>query len=61
LCEVEGRPNVLAEFEYVVLSTENGLERRITVCSDHADRLDKGKLSYKVIRFRKGVDWAHPL
>jgi len=61
LCEVEGRPYVRAEYEYVVLSTQNGEEKRITVCPDHSDQLDNGKLSYKVVRRRKGVDWAHPL
>jgi hypothetical protein len=52
---------VPADFEYVVVSTINGNERRITVCSDHADQLDKGKLSYRVVRRREGSDWAHPL
>ena len=61
LCEVEGRPYVIADYEYVVASTENGEEKRITVCSDHSDQLDKGRLSFTVVRRRKGVDWAHPL
>ena len=61
LCEVEARPYVTAEYEYVVLSTQNGEEKRITVCADHAARLDSGKMSYKVVRRRKGVDWARPI
>jgi hypothetical protein len=61
LCELEGRPYVWAEYEYVVASTPDQREERITVCADHAERLDAGKLSYRVIRRRKGVDWLHPL
>lgn len=61
LCEEEGRPYVQAQYEYVVVSTMTGNERRITVCSDHADQLDKGKLPYEVVRRRKGSDWSHPL
>ena len=61
LCEEEGRPYVLAEYEYFVVSTMTGNERRVTVCPDHADQLDKGKLSYTVVNRRKGSDWAHSL
>jgi hypothetical protein len=61
LCELEGRPYVDANNEYVVVSTLTGQEMRVTVCPDHARRLDNGKLPYRVIRQRKGVDWAHPL
>lgn len=61
LCEVEGRPYVHADYEYVVASTLSGNERRITVCRDHAGRLDNDKLPYRVLRQRRGVDWAHPL
>jgi hypothetical protein len=61
LCELEGRSNVPAVYEYVLVSTQTGEDALVTVCSDHADQLDKGKLSYKVLRRRKGVDWAHPL
>ena len=61
LCEVEGRPYVPAGHEYVVVSTENGEEKRITVCDDHSEQLDKGRLSFTVVRKRNSVDWAHPL
>jgi hypothetical protein len=61
LCEVEARPNVLAAYEYLVVSTQTGDDALISVCSAHADQLDKGTLSYKVLRWRTGVDWAHPL
>jgi len=60
-CEVEGRPYVHASDEYVVVSTLSGEEKLITVCLHHADQLDNGKLPYRVVRWRKGVDWAHPL
>src|ERR1700689_4033824 len=55
LHEVEGKPYVRAVDEYVVTSTLSGQERRITVCSEHADKLDKGNLPYRVIRRRKGI------
>jgi hypothetical protein len=61
LCEVEGKPYVQAVDEYVVASTLTGQEKRITVCSEHADKLDEGKLPYRVVRRRKGIDWAHAL
>jgi len=61
LCEVEGKPYVHAADEYVVASTLTERERRITVCPEHADKLDEGKLPYRVVRRRKGIDWAHPL
>jgi hypothetical protein len=61
LCELEGRPYVHADGEYVVASTLTGKEMRITVCPDHADKLDNGRLPYRVLRGRKGIDWAHPL
>jgi hypothetical protein len=58
---MEGRPNVHAEDEYVVVSTLTGDDTRITVCHDHAEKLDGDKLPYRVVRQRKGVDWAHPV
>jgi hypothetical protein len=61
LCEVEGRPYVPAVQEYVVASTQTEQEKRITVCAEHAEKLDKGSLPYRVVRRRKGIDWAHPL
>ena len=61
LCELEGRPYVPANYEYVVASTLTGLEMRITVCPDHAGKLDNDRLPYRVMRQRKGVDWTHPL
>jgi hypothetical protein len=61
MCEVEGRPYVHANEEYVVASTLTGEEKLITVCLRHADQLDRGKLPYRVLRRRKRVDWAHPL
>ena len=61
LCEIEARPYVHADDEYVVVSTLNGEEKWITVCPDHADQLDKGKLPYGVVRRRRGVDWSRPL
>ena len=61
MCEVEGRPYVNANDEYVVASTLTGKEKLITVCLHHADQLDRGKLPYRVLRRRKGVDWSHPL
>jgi hypothetical protein len=61
LCEVEGKPYVRAIDEYVVASTLTGQEKRITVCSEHADKLNQGRLPYRVLRQRKGIDWAHPL
>lgn len=65
MCEVEGRSNVQAEYEYVLISTRNGEEMRVTVCEDHARQLDNGGLPYRVVRQRKiakkGLDWAHPL
>jgi hypothetical protein len=61
LCEVEGRPYVRADCEYVVVSTLGKDEKRITVCSDHSSKLDNDRLPYRVVRQRKGVDWAHPL
>jgi hypothetical protein len=61
LCELEGRPYVRANDEYVVASTLTGKEKLITVCPDHANKLDNDKLPYRVVRRRKGVDWAHPL
>jgi hypothetical protein len=61
LCEVEGKPYVHAVDEYVVASTLTGQERLITVCREHTDKLDRGKLPYRVVRRRKGIDWAHPL
>jgi hypothetical protein len=61
LCEIEARPYVHADDEYVVASTLTGEEKRITVCRDHADQLSSGKLPYLVVRRRKGVDWDHPL
>ena len=61
LCEVEGKPYVHAVDEYVVASTLSDQEKRITVCSEHADKLEEGKLPYRVTRRRKGIDWAHPL
>jgi hypothetical protein len=35
-----------------------GNERLITICSNHADQLDKGKLSYTVATRKKGFDWT---
>jgi hypothetical protein len=61
LCEVEGRPYVHANYEYFVAPTLRGDERLITVCPDHANKLDNGRWPYRVIRRREGVDWAHPL
>jgi hypothetical protein len=61
LCEEEGRPYVQAQNEYVVDSILTGKERRITVCSNHSDQLDSGKLPYKVARKRKWSNWATPL
>ena len=61
LCEVEGRPYVQANYEYVVVSTLRKDEKLITVCADHSGKLDNDKLPYLVVRQRKGVDWAHPL
>jgi hypothetical protein len=61
LCELEGRPYVHADDEYVVASTLTGEEKLITVCQDHAKKLDSDNLPYRVVRRRKGVDWAHPL
>ena len=61
LCEEEGRPYVQAEYEYLVVSTMTGDKRRITVCPDHAEQLDNGKLPYTVVKRRKGSDWARPL
>jgi hypothetical protein len=61
LCEVEGKPYVHAIDEYVVASTLTEQEKRITACPEHADKLDEGKLPYRVVRRRKGIDWAHPL
>jgi hypothetical protein len=58
LCEEEGRPYVHADHAYVVVSTLAGIERMITVCSNHADQLDNGKLSYRVVRRMKGFDWG---
>jgi hypothetical protein len=61
LCELEGRPYVRADHEYVVVSTMNGNDFRMTACPYHAGQLDRGVLTYKVARRRKGVDWEHPL
>lgn len=61
LCEDEGRPHVIAGWEYVVVSTLTRNEIRVTVCPDHADQLDRGTLAYNVVKRRKGPDWAHPL
>jgi hypothetical protein len=65
LCEVEGRSNVQADYEYVLVSTMNDAETRVTVCTDHAGQLDNERLPYRVVRQRKiakkGLDWAHPL
>jgi hypothetical protein len=61
LCEVEGRPYVLADYEYVAVSTLSGRDERITACLGHAEQLDAGTLSYAVARWRKGMDWDHPL
>ena len=61
LCELEGRPYVHADDEYIVASTLTGEEKLITVCQDHAKKLEDDKLPYRVVRRRKGVDWAHPL
>jgi hypothetical protein len=61
LCEVEGKPYVHAIDEYVVASALTEQERRITVCPEHAYKLDEGKLPYRIVRRRKGIDWAHPL
>jgi hypothetical protein len=61
LCELEGKPYVHADYEYVVASTLTGEESLITACQDHAKKLDSDRLPYRVVRRRKGVDWAHPL
>jgi hypothetical protein len=61
LCEVEGRPYVHANYEYIVASTLRGDERLITACPDHANKLDNDRLPYRVIRRREEVDWAHAL
>jgi len=61
LCEEEGKPRVRADFVFVVASTMNGNERRITVCSEHANQLNHGKLPYDVVRWKKGADWADPI
>jgi hypothetical protein len=61
MCEVEGRPYVHAQDEYVVASTLTGEEKLVTVCLRHASQLDGLKLPYRVVRRRKGVDWAHLL
>jgi len=65
LCELEGRPNVQADYEYVLISTMDGAEMRVTVCRDHAGQLDNERLPYRVVRQRKiakeGIDWGHPL
>jgi hypothetical protein len=62
---VEGRPNVGADYEYVLISILGGKEMRATVCREHAGQLDNDKLPYTVVRQRKvgkrGVGRAHPL
>jgi hypothetical protein len=37
MCEVEGRPYVHADDEFLVASTLAGEEKLVTVCLDHAD------------------------
>lgn len=61
LCEVEGRPYVFADYEYVIVSTLTGKDERITACLEHAAQLDAGTLPYIVVRRRRGVDWVTPL
>jgi hypothetical protein len=57
ICEEEGRPYVPASHAYVIISTMSGHERMITACQDHAERLEKGKMSYQVLRKMKGFEW----
>jgi hypothetical protein len=58
LCEIEGRPYVPAEYEYVVVSTLDGAESLVSVCGGHANQLDNGRLSYNVVSRKKGFDWT---
>ena len=57
ICEEEGMPYVPATHAYVIISTMSGHERMVTACSDHADRLEKGKMSYQVVRKMRGFEW----
>ena len=50
---MEGRPNVLADYEYFLILTLNGKELLVTVCRHHGSQLDNGKLPYEVVRQRK--------
>ena len=53
MCELEGRSNVQAEYEYSLVSTMDERQTLVTTCRDHAGQLDNGKLPYKVVRQKK--------
>ncbi len=56
LCEEEGKPNRQAHNGCHVTSTQSDNERLLTVCIGHGDDLKQGRLPYRVLAWREGVN-----